>query len=216
MASTTATLIAYLIFTERILTCPHLYRVGHAFFYIFMGSCLLLTKKTFYKNQFQLTDWAFFLPAILYIIDFSHFFVQSAAIKKAMIVYDLVHHEITHFKKGLFLSPEGHFYLRVFTVFFISVYQTLLMFNLLKRHGKDFFIANKQLFLCHLGYALLMGITIMPLIFTITIDLTPKMKTLYVIINALLVLVSFPVFLLFCPKILYGSAYFEVRKVKQY
>ncbi len=184
---------------------PHLYRVGFGVIYAFLGGLILFSQKSLKDNIFRLTDFLFFVPFILFLIDLSPFFLQNAEEKRQMFLYDFANKETTILKKTLFLSSRTHFYLRSGAVVIVLFYQCITMIKLLNNKDKAFLTENKQLIWWNLICALVLGLSLLPNIIPFVKGIVPSNVSMYIVIPTFLGSVSFSVSLLFMPKLLYGS-----------
>ncbi len=203
----------YLTLSKQMAEYPHLYRVGAWSLYVFLGGLVLFSQKLLKRNVFRLTDLLFFVPSLLFLIDLSPFFLQSAEEKRQMFLYDYANGEVTLLKKTLFLSSRTHFYLQSGAVLIVSFYQCITMIKLLNNKDKSFLIENKQLFLWNLICASVLGFSLLPNLIPFVKGTVPSYVSVYVLIPTFLGCVFFSVSLLFMPKILYGSKGFWSQDV---
>lgn len=198
-------LTTYLILSKHILDFPHFYRVGTISLYIFLGGLVLFTQKTFKQNIFRWSDLLFFLPAIIYFVDYSHFFIQSADTKRAIINHDFAYNEVKLFKESLFFPPLVHYYLRSIIALLTFSYQIVFIVKILRRNSKTFLAENKQLVLWGLVFSFLLVLGFAPHIYHIINGSSPGFDDVLVAIHTLLIMVVFPVSLIFAPQLLYGT-----------
>lgn len=198
-------LIVYLNFSQLTVYFPHVYRLGMFFFYIFLGSGLLFTKKSLAKKPILWSDLLVFIPALVFLIDYAPYHFHSAAYKRAIFQYDFVHKEINSFKQGWLIPPNVHFRLRFTVAVSTAFYQLLIVYQLWKKYDKTFLKENNALIKWIITYSLLLLLTFfaqLPAVFSNTI---PNTTHLIDVIPTFFLLFSYPVSLLFNPEILYGT-----------
>lgn len=203
--SVISSLTTYLIISKHILDFPHFYRLGTICLYIFFGGLVLFAQKTFKQNVFHWSDLLFFLPAFIYLIDISHFFIQSAATKRAMIERDFAHNEVNYFRESLFFPPQTHYYLRSLVALLTFSYQMVFMVKILRNNSKSFLAENKQLVFWNLVFSTLLILGFAPHIYQIIHGASPGFDDILVLTPTFIIMVIFPVSLIFAPQILYGT-----------
>lgn len=198
-------LIVYLNFSQLTVYFPHVYRTGLFFFYVFLGSGLLFTKKSLAKRPILWSDLLFFIPALIFLIDYAPYHLHSTAYKRAIYQYDFAHKEINSFKQGWFIPQNTHFRLRFIVAVLIAFYQIFIVYQLWKKHDKTFLKENSALIKWIVTYSLLLLITFFTQLPAVLSNLPPNITHLTDAVPTFILLFSYPVSLLFNPEILYGT-----------
>ena len=107
-----ALLIGYLGETGYIVNVPHLIRTGNIAALLFMPMSFLYISRTFNPRSWKWTDWLHFIPVLIYILDYSAFFLKPASEKIA--IYHTIHRNVlsSTFSEGLFAPKWFHVSLR--------------------------------------------------------------------------------------------------------
>lgn len=98
--------------TGYIVYVPHLIRTGQIAALLFMPMSFLYIHRTFNPRPWKWTDWLHFLPVLIYLVDYSVFFLLPAAEK--ITVYHSIHGNVlaSTFSEGLFAPKWFHVTLR--------------------------------------------------------------------------------------------------------
>ncbi len=197
-------LVLYLFITGEILNFIHFYRVGGLAFYIFVASSFLYISKSISKRGFSKTDLLFFIPAMLYLLDMSYFFVQNTVIKRESYMADISSSGINKFRQGIIFPDGFHYIFQNVYGFVLSLIQIYMITRFLINGGKVFYLENRALINWFYVWALLLLFACLP--DSINFVSGFKLKYLgmgfltpYIFLNMM-----YPVSLLVSPGILYG------------
>lgn len=196
---------AYLNLSQLTAQFSHTFRTGLLGFYIFLGSGLLFTKKSFTKNTFSGTDLLYFIPALFFLIDHAPFYAQSAEYKRVAFEYDFSHQLLNAHKQGWLLPPNIHFRLRFFVGTITALYQLTLIYKVWQRHDKSFINENNALIKWIFIYSLLLLMALSTQAVSVFNGSVPDQTRLLDAIPTFFLIFSFPTSLLFNPEILYGT-----------
>ena len=80
--------LMFLFSTKLILDVPHFGRTGTLALYLIYPSAYLYVRNLLNQEKLKWTDLIHLLPIVLYVIDFSAYFLQSAEIKRQQMQID--------------------------------------------------------------------------------------------------------------------------------
>lgn len=196
-----ALLIGFLGETGFIVNLPHLIRTGQIAALLFMPMSFMYVYRTFNPRPTKWTFWLLFLPAIIYIVDYSAFFLQPAEEKIAL--YRSMHHNagMSAFGEGLF-APKG-FHIGMRYVVLIGFWVAQVIFLRKSIYQKDVSGTGHQSLFSWLKW---LTFTQLIIIIPPVINLIFPFERIWVVnqFSALTASIVQGYFLLLKPEILYG------------
>ncbi|GMQ26738.1 hypothetical protein Aoki45_34210 [Algoriphagus sp. oki45] len=211
-------LISYFNGTGKILEFPYLIRTGHIptylifpFLYLFYKGAITGEKK--WKPEY----WLFFLPSLVYLIDFSTFFVLDSQ-EKIQIFSGKVSNS-----EALFKADEGLFGIEKFHFVFRTLWGTsflILIGKILWNYKSEFLKSSRREKSFFQFLVLIWGIFVILLLVPAVFNLVVKLQvyTVYFItVTLAMVLILISLSLFFYPSLLYGYIWDykgELEKIK--
>lgn len=205
-------MIVYLSFTDQLQSWIGYYRTGGFFTYVFAGASFLFSKKALKGTGFRKSDVLFFIPAIIYFIDFSAFFIESSEVKRMYYLQDLKENTIFEFKQALIFKGKFHLIVMNLYAVFLAFWQILLISNLLRKGGKMFFLENKSMVIWFYCWALLLLFVSGPDAMNSVFNIDVNIKDFTHIVPCLVFYPIYPLSLFLSPAILYGTKGIWVEK----
>jgi len=198
-------LILHLNATGLITQFPHFQRTGLITAYLGFPFLYVYSRNTFYPGRlWRKTDWILLIPALIYIIDFTPFFILSADQKNSIWKQNLANNQ------KMFLANEGLLGLAGFHFVFIYIWTTVIMYfqvRLIARnwHLKNGFksVPNKRL----LYFIITITTLYIPMFFPGIFGVLMKaswFNTRFISITFAVSLSTVSIYLLIFPNILYG------------
>lgn len=208
--------ILYLFYIDKLKDFIHLYRLGTFFTFTFISSSFLYIKYALSKAKLSAIDFIAFLPALLYLIDYSPFFFSNADYKLACFENDMNNNTLNLHQQSWFIPNGFHFILQNGLGVSLTLYQFLLIGKTIYRGGNSYLKENKMVLIWFLVWSSLLFLSCFPdLIFGLTgnkIDITN-----YTIITPCILLYFwYPFSILLTPDLLYGVKGFWLQKQKTY
>ncbi|MFD2201044.1 helix-turn-helix domain-containing protein [Shivajiella indica] len=211
---TYGTFIAWLVSSGNFVYFPQLYRTGNFAGLLFPPFFYLYIRAVLYPNSHNYWDFAFFLPALLFVADYSHvIFGMSVAEKKELIMQEIYDPQLfVAYNQSLFLPKNFHTLFRTFVILFFWI----LSFRLLiQRYHKQVIPKFEKPWLnWMLIYLVFSSLMIFPFLVANLLKLGHLQYDLAHLTGSILVLGS-GLTILFFPKVLYGHNEFEYLSVIQ-
>ena len=194
--------ISFLIKTSLIERAPLLYRYGNLLALFFIPCSYLYIRSIVLLKSFDLSDLLFFLPALLYLVDFFPVLAMASDDKLALIHYQKsqgIHY--LSFEEGWFTPPWFHLYFRHSIMLVFWVMQLNLLLRIERNHR--YLLENKHWNYWIWSYQLHQILYILPLVIYLFFPLNTNIALFseLMVIGSLFILC---IYLLFKPEILYG------------
>lgn len=206
--------IAWLISSGNFIHFPALYRTGNIGGLLFPPFFYLYIRGVLYPNSHSYRDLAFFLPAFLYLLDYSHVLVgMSIAQKEELILQEIDDPQLfVAYNQSLFLPKNFHTLFRTFVILGFWI----LSFRLLKRRyfRKEIPEFEKPWLNWMLIYLVFSSLMIFPFLVANLLQMGHLQYDLAHLTGAILILGS-GFAILFFPKVLYGHNEFEYLRIVQ-
>lgn len=196
--------VLYLFISGEILNFIHFYRVGGLAFYTFVAGSYLYISKSISKKGFSKTDLLFFIPAILYLMDMSYFFIQSADIKRESYLADISSQRLNQFSQGVIFPDGFHNIIQNVYGLVLSLIQIYMITRFLINGGKEFYKENSALINWFYVWALLLFFACLPDNIIIATGFKPEYLGVGFLMPYIILYLIYPVSLLVSPGILYG------------
>lgn len=206
--------IAWLIFSGQYVHFPALYRTGNIGGLLFPTFFYLYIRSVLYPQSESLKDLLFFIPLLLYIIDyFPVLFLISLSEKKNLILQEI--HDpmlFVSFNQSWFLPKNFHTLFRTLVILFFWILSFRLLYLRKKEIGFKKF--EKPWLNWMIIYLVFNSILIFPFLVSNLISSNAIQYDLSHLTGAILLLISAST-ILFFPQVLYGTNQFEyIRKVQ--
>lgn len=198
-----ALLIGYMNNTGLTRYVPHSFRTAHLFSLLFMPLSFLYVSMTFFPRKLRKADVLHFIPAILYLVDYSSFFLLPASEKLA--VFDRIRNTpgMSDFGEGL-IAPKGfHVAVRYMVMLGYFLAQSLVLGKVIRDRGKEATPSQASL----LGWMKWLTVSQLVIILPPVLNLIFRFDIEIRVLNqfsGIIAAVMQGYFLLFRPEILYG------------
>ncbi len=206
--------IAWLIFSGQYVNFPVLYRTGNIGGLLFPPFFYLYIRAVLYPQSQSIKDLLFFLPVLLYLIDyFPVLFLLSLSEKKSLILQEI--HDpmlFVSFNQAWFLPKNFHTLFRTLVILFFWILSFRLLYLKKKENGFQKF--EKPWLNWMIIYLVFNSLLIFPFLVSNVFTSNSFQYDLSHLTGAILLLVSAST-ILFFPQVLYGTNQFEyIRKVQ--
>lgn len=196
--------IMFLFSTKWILAMPHFGGTGTLALYLFYPLAYLYIRNLIGQEKFKWFDLIHLIPLIVFVADFSNFFMQSSELKRQQLQLDYARYNPYIAQSPRFFPQQFHFRLRTLVSVIYIVLSLSIWFNAFYNEKKEE-VQKESKYIMHWTFALciLLIIGIVPAsvidLFNIPIDLENiQNASIYTIA------ISFALILFFRPDIIYG------------
>jgi AraC-like DNA-binding protein len=104
----------FLFSTQWILDIPHFCRTGTFMLYLIYPLAFLYIRKLLYQEGLKWIDLIHFTPALLYLVDFAPYFLQSADVKRQQLLQDYAQQNVYITSVSWLFNRFFHFQFRTF------------------------------------------------------------------------------------------------------
>ncbi len=104
----------FLFSTQWILDIPHFCRTGTFMLYLVYPLAFLYIRKLLYQEGWKWIDLIHFTPALLYLVDFAPYFLQSAEVKRQQLLQDYAQQNVYITSVSWLFNRFFHFQFRAF------------------------------------------------------------------------------------------------------
>ena len=200
---TGAQAVGVLVETRVILQLPHLYRLGNLFGLVFMPLSWLYVRGLLKNKKSNWKDLIHFVPALIFLVDYSPFFFSSGDAKRVAILNNLQNlNYVLKYNESLFFPDWFHLWFRNLVIFFYWLLQGTLLFKVVRSETKEMVTENRAWFRWLAIYLILQSFLFVP--FFLAFFDAPVAYWPAITIGASIVLVFTAVSLIIQPVILYG------------
>lgn len=197
--------VVYLSLTGKLSDWACYYRTGGLSNYIFVPATFLVTQKALKGTDFKWRDLLFFLPALIFLIDFSSFFLLPTEAKRLIFLKDIKDDAIMEFRQAIFFKGIFHYvFVNLYGVV-LAIWQIFMISNLVKKGGKSFYTENRGMVLWFYVWAGLILFISLPDVIYGVFDYDVNLKRLIYVIPCLIAYPVFPISLFLSPALLYGT-----------
>lgn len=211
---TYGTFIAWLVSSGNFVHFPAIYRTGNIGGLLFPAFFYLYIRAVLYPNSHSKRDLLFFLPAFLFVADYSHvLFGMSVAEKRALIMQEIYDPQLfVAYNQSLFLPRNFHTLFRTFVILF---YLFLSIRLLVQRYrGKEIPQFERPWLNWMVIYLAFLSLMVFPYLAAHLLKMGNLQYDLSHLSGSVLILGS-GFAILFFPKVLYGHNEFEYLRVVQ-
>lgn len=205
-------IILYLFFVDKLQDFIHLYRVGTFFTYTFIGSFYLYIKYSINKTIFNRLDLLVYLPALIYLVDYTPFFFSSAEIKRTAFFSDLQNETVSMHLQSAFIPNGAHFMFQNLMGIVVSILSIIRVFTSLRNGGQSFFKDNRSIVFWFSVWSVLLFFSTLPDFLRAITDIHLDLKQYIFITPCVLLYLSLPLSLLLIPELLYGTRGFWINR----
>lgn len=206
--------IVYLSLTGKLADWACYYRTGGLSNYIIVPATFLVTQKALNGTDFNWRDLLYFIPAFIYIIDFSSFFLLPTESKRLIFLQDIHDNAVMEYRQAIFFKGRFHFvFVNVYGVF-LAFWQILMISNLVRKGGRTFYYENKGMIIWFYVWAALMMFVSLPDSIYAVFGYESNLKRLTYVIPCLIAYPIFPISLFLSPALLYGTKGIWVEPIK--
>lgn len=194
--------IPFLYLTDLIYQVVHMYRLSNVFVFVSFPFSYFYLRSIVKGKGIQYTDLLFFIPLVIYAIDFMPFFLQSADEKLKII--QLHKNNTTQtlaYGEGWLAPPWFHLYLRELFILFIWLMQLRVLLDI--RTSDAFRLENKNWYNWIRFYQFHQTFYWLPTLIVLLFS-APVHVRIYTEVIPIIFLVLIHLYLFFSPSILYG------------
>lgn len=197
-------LVMFLFSSKLILEVPHFGRTGTFSLYLIYPLAYLYIRNLLGQEKLHWFDLIHLIPILIYMVDFSEYFLQSAELKRQQMQWDFAHKNIFIAQSPRLFPKQFHFRFRALLA---SIYIILSVITWVKifynSDQKEVAVENRSIMQWSATLCILLVVGVIPGIvvdlFNIPIDLGfIQSASLYI------ATISFALFLFFRPDIIYG------------
>jgi AraC-like DNA-binding protein len=205
LASLAYASFALLLFTTRwILEVPHFARTGSLVLYLVYPAAYLYVKKILKQEGWKRSDLLHLIPAFIYLVDFTPYYLSSGAEKKIQLLSDFESNNLYIVRKSWLFPDHFHFLFRSVLALMYSLFMSKLWVdNFYLNENDEFRRENRSLMQWTFLLTLTLILAIIPsfvvFLFEIPIDLGKMLNS-----SIYFTTIFFAIFLFFKPEILYG------------
>lgn len=211
---TYGTFIAWLVSSGNFVHFPALYRTGNIGGLLFPAFFYLYIRAVLYPNSHSKRDLLFFLPAFLFVADYSHvLFGMSIAEKRALIMQEIYDPQLfVAYNQSLFLLKNFHTLFRTFVILFYLFLSVRLLVQ--RYRGKEIPKFERPWLNWMVIYLAFLSLMVFPFLAANLLKMGSLQYDLSHLTASVLILGS-GFAILFFPKVLYGHNEFEYLRVVQ-
>lgn len=196
-------LLIFLFDSQYLIYAPYLFRTGGLVAYLIMPSFYLyITFLLHDRKKLQLRDAIHLLPAIIYVVDFGPFFLESNESKRTLLSHMFIRPQLVlMFNEGWLVPSNWHNMLRngVSLIYFFYLGRLLFM----PAHYKNFTVKRNVLDWLRISTAIYLLLTIVGFITIALLPAAPAWPFTVLSIMAIFLVMSLILFM--APHILYGE-----------
>ncbi len=206
---TLASLLAWLISSGLMVHFPHLYRTGNFFALLYIPMVYIYIRKIVKEEPVLWVDLLHFIPALIYVIDFTLVFLLSSDEKMALIQGEINNSlEFMAFNQSQFFPKNFWVIFRTLMILFYWI----LSVNILVKYQSKIADINRYFgkeWVNWMKIYLVFQLMLILPIFLAYFSVSPTLYYDLIHIPSALLIVSSGVAILFFPKVLYGMNEFE-------
>ncbi len=215
---TFASIVICLVETRVILEVPFLFRLPSPVYYLMFPAAYLYVKLILEDRiNLKKLEYLHFVPAIVHLAEMTPFYLKSSA-EKIIVINNIYNHDINMYAHNEgWLPPFAHNIIRGF----LAIVYAIAMWQLLQKSKIKMSLSDKMYFGKTLQwlkiFAITNGVLGVVLIGTLTFVFLPQeIRSLFLHLTFLTILILFDYYLLFHPEILYGLPQLSVSKIPEY
>jgi AraC-like DNA-binding protein len=205
-----ALLTAYLVLYKHAYAVPHMIRTAHLATLLTLPASYIYVSLTINPRRLKRSDFLHLLPAVIFIIDYTPFFILPASDKiRLMETLDGTQLRIGY-TEGWFMPQYGHYVIRYIQVFGYTLAQFLLI-QKLRRSPEHLLIFDRSILVKWLTFLVISECIFLILPAITWIGGRSEIVATFSNMSALIVSLVQGTFLVFNPEILYGTtAYYKL------
>ncbi|MBL7837065.1 MAG: helix-turn-helix transcriptional regulator [Bacteroidetes bacterium] len=142
---------------------------------------------------------------MIYLIDFSSFFLLPTEAKRLIFLKDIKDDAVMEFRQAIFFKGIFHYvFVNLYGVV-LAIWQIFMISNLVKKGGRSFYTENRGMVLWFYVWAGLILFISLPDVIYGVFDYDVNLKRLTYVIPCLIAYPVFPISLFLSPALLYGT-----------
>ncbi len=204
-------IVLYLFISGAMVNAIHFYKTGGIAAYVFIASSFLHIQKSINSKGFKFFDLLYFIPALLYIIDFSSFFMLDGESKRAWYADDIRPNAFDSLKSGYLLSTKNHYIIHSIFGSVVAFFQIVLITQSLRIGGRNFYNRNRARIHWFYIWSFLLFSACFPDYIAYLKGSPITVFSVWFLSPGFLMNYVYPLSLLISPEILYGVNTFDIH-----